>query len=65
MTKRIFKFYDKNNKEDGVFYDNVTEEEFDTLQYYYRKEKYMMGHQHIHTGSRIRGKLHFCREIWG
>ena len=35
MTKRIFKFYDKNNKEDGVLYDNVTEEEFDTLQYYY------------------------------
>lgn len=51
MTKRIFKFYDKNNKEDGVFYDNVTEEEFDTLQYYYRKEKYMMGHQHIHTST--------------
>ena len=38
MNERIYKFYDKN-KDTIISYDNVTEEEFETLQYYYRKEK--------------------------
>ena len=50
MNERIYKFYDKN-KDTITSYDNVTEEEFETLQYYYRKEKYMMGHQHIQTST--------------
>ena len=40
MNERIRKFYDKN-KDSSTFYEDVTKEEFDALQYYYRKEKYM------------------------
>ncbi len=50
MNERIRKFYDKN-KDSSTFYEDVTKKEFDALQYYYRKEKYMMGHQHIYTST--------------
>ena len=39
MNERIYKFYDKN-KDTITSYDNVTEEEFDTLQYYYKKVRF-------------------------
>lgn len=43
-NERKYKFYDKNT---NTSYDDLTKEEFEVLQYYYRKEKYMLNEQHF------------------
>lgn len=48
MEERNNRFFDKCT---NTFYDNLTKEEYKTLQYFYRKERYMLWEQHLNSST--------------
>ena len=48
MEERNNRFFDKYT---NTFYENLTKEEYKALQYFYRKERYMLWDQHLNTAT--------------